>query len=206
MPTSAIRNWKARWIATFLVAMVVIAGCAGIMPYEPRNNREEGPEKGLFTGSEGEFVIFRVEEPERSDEGKRSVDEATEMESLVKGADKDTAPSPDVFELTLAALEKALAEVLESVQTLGPSTAGQAAEPSAESMASAAAALDQEVAKRIRDAAEMGDVNQLTAMADELKSQSDSFAPFCDKVIQLAGDFDFDGIINVVNEVEKTQC
>jgi signal transduction histidine kinase/CheY-like chemotaxis protein len=131
---------------------------------------------------------------------------ATEMENLVKGVDKDKAPSPDVFELTLAALEKALAEVSESVKTLGPSTAGQAAEPSAESMASVVAALDQDVAKRIRDAAEMGDMNQLTTIADELKSQSDSIAPFCDRIIQLAGDFDFDGIINIVNEIEKTRC
>ena len=57
-----------------LVALLVIAGCAGIEPYEPRDNREEGPEKGLFTGSEGEFVIFRkADEPETGSEaGKRS--------------------------------------------------------------------------------------------------------------------------------------
>jgi hypothetical protein len=102
-------------------------------------------------------------------------------------------------------LEKALSEALESLQTLGPSTADQAAEPSAESMASAASALDRDVAKRLRDAAEMGDMNQLTTLADELKSQSDSLAPFCDKIIQLAGDFDFDGIINIVNEIGETQ-
>ena len=41
-----------------LVALLV-TGCAGIEPYEPRDTREEGPEKGLFTGAEGEFVIYR---------------------------------------------------------------------------------------------------------------------------------------------------
>jgi CheY-like chemotaxis protein/HPt (histidine-containing phosphotransfer) domain-containing protein len=130
---------------------------------------------------------------------------ATDMENLVKGADKDKAPSPDVFEPTVAALEKALSEALESLQTLGPSTADQAAEPSAESMASAASALDRDVAKRLRDAAEMGDLNQLTKIADELKSQSESQVPFCDRIIQMAGDFDFDGIINIVNEIGETQ-
>ena len=64
---------QALWIGPLLVALLV-AGCAGITPYEPRDHREEGPEKGLFTGSEGEFVIFRkADEPETGSEaGKRS--------------------------------------------------------------------------------------------------------------------------------------
>jgi hypothetical protein len=40
---------KAMWIGPLLVVWLV-AGCAGIKPYEPRDHREEGPEKGLFTG------------------------------------------------------------------------------------------------------------------------------------------------------------
>jgi hypothetical protein len=48
---------KALWIGPLPVALL-IAGCAGIQPYEPRDYREEGPEKGLFTGSKGEWVII----------------------------------------------------------------------------------------------------------------------------------------------------
>jgi hypothetical protein len=33
-------------------------GCFGIKHFEPRDNREEELEKDLFTGSEGEFLIF----------------------------------------------------------------------------------------------------------------------------------------------------
>jgi len=66
-----------RWAAVLLLIVVVMAGCAGIKPYEPRNNREEGPEKGLFTGSEGEWVIFRkTDEPEKDSEDNKSPDEA----------------------------------------------------------------------------------------------------------------------------------
>ncbi len=55
---------KALWVGPMLAALLV-TGCAGIKPYQPRDDREEGPEKGLFTGSEGEFVIFRkAVEPE----------------------------------------------------------------------------------------------------------------------------------------------
>ena len=36
-------------------------------PVDLRNNREEGPEQGLFSGSQGEFVIFRGEEAAKTD-------------------------------------------------------------------------------------------------------------------------------------------
>jgi hypothetical protein len=62
---------KALWICALLVAFLVIPGCAGIKPYEPRDHREEGPEKGLFTGSEGEFVILRKEEETKKESGDR---------------------------------------------------------------------------------------------------------------------------------------
>ena len=51
-----------------LVALLV-TGCAGIKPYEPRDYREEGPEKGLFTGSQGEWVILGPKAPQK-DKGK----------------------------------------------------------------------------------------------------------------------------------------
>ena len=71
---------KALWIGPLLVALLV-TGCAGITPYEPRDNREEGPEKGLFTGSEGEFVIFRkADEPETGSEAGRKLDETEDGE------------------------------------------------------------------------------------------------------------------------------
>jgi hypothetical protein len=49
---------KVWWTAVLLLIVVVMAGCAGIKPYDPPNHREEGPEKGLFTGSQGEWVIL----------------------------------------------------------------------------------------------------------------------------------------------------
>ena len=64
---SRIRR-KVLLIGPLLVALLV-TGCAGIKPYEPRDIREEGMEKGLFTGSEGEFVIYRqADEPEADSE------------------------------------------------------------------------------------------------------------------------------------------
>ena len=79
---------RALWIGLLLVALLV-AGCAGIKPYEPRDYREEGMEKGLFTGSEGEFVIYRkVDEPETGSEAAKKPDETAGGEQLKKGGEE----------------------------------------------------------------------------------------------------------------------
>ena len=52
------------WLGPLLAGLLA-AGCAGMDPYEHRDYREEGSEKGLFSGDDGEFVIFR--RPNRPD-------------------------------------------------------------------------------------------------------------------------------------------
>jgi hypothetical protein len=73
-----IHRRKVLWIGVLLAAALIIAGCAGIEPYEPRNNREEGPEKGLFTGSEGQWVIVGPKKPETDKEDKEHPDKPTD--------------------------------------------------------------------------------------------------------------------------------
>jgi hypothetical protein len=73
-----IHRRKVLWIGVLLVAALIIAGCAGIEPYEPRNNREEGPEKGLFTGSGGEWVIVGPKKPETDKEDEEHPDKPTD--------------------------------------------------------------------------------------------------------------------------------
>ena len=45
-----------------LLTAVLLSACRGFEPFEPRNDRVEGPEYGLFSGEAGEFVIFRRED------------------------------------------------------------------------------------------------------------------------------------------------
>jgi len=57
---------KGLYISLLLVTFLV-TGCAGIEPYEARDHREEGPEQGIISGRDGEFVIYRkVDEPDSS--------------------------------------------------------------------------------------------------------------------------------------------
>ena len=93
MGISRTHRRKVLWIGPLLVALLV-AGCAGIKPYEPRDNREQGMEKGLFTGSKGEFVIYtKADEPEAGSEtGKRS-DETANGEQQKIGSEEKKAKS-----------------------------------------------------------------------------------------------------------------
>jgi hypothetical protein len=41
-----------------MLLLVFLAGCSGIKPWKPPNNREDGPTKsGLLTGPEGAWTI-----------------------------------------------------------------------------------------------------------------------------------------------------
>jgi hypothetical protein len=80
MGVSRTYRSKALWIGPLLVALLV-TGCAGIKPYEARDYREEGMERGLFTGPEGEFIIFRkADEPETGSGAGKRPDEAPDGE------------------------------------------------------------------------------------------------------------------------------
>jgi hypothetical protein len=57
-------------ITALILAVMVMSGCSGFKPTELRNNREEGPEKGLFSGSQGEFVISRDKSSTKGDKTK----------------------------------------------------------------------------------------------------------------------------------------
>lgn len=62
---TSISNSQQSLQVVLLTVTLLVTGCAGIEPYEPRDHREEGPEYGLFTGSDGEFVILKKDKLEK---------------------------------------------------------------------------------------------------------------------------------------------
>jgi CheY-like chemotaxis protein len=115
------------------------------------------------------------------------------MEKLVKGQAAETASHKELNQ-KLAELESALKQALDSVQTLGPIAEKKTMESAADEMPSVPPELLKKVVDRINAAVDMGDVMQIISIAEDLKSESDDVAPFCNRIIQLADDFDFDGI------------
>jgi CheY-like chemotaxis protein len=126
---------------------------------------------------------------------------AVNLEKLVKGVEKRT-PSVKELNLKFSHLKKALNQALESAQTLGVPTKENIEKPSAEALADIPTELSQDIAKRVRDATEMGDVMTLNAIAEELKVKSDSFAPLSNRIAQLAEDFDFEGVLELADDLD----
>ena len=84
MAISGIRRQKGWWWVLFLAVLLVMTGCADIKPYQPPNHREEGPQGGIFTGPEGEWVIYRSDEPAPDGEKKKDPDQATDGQEKKK--------------------------------------------------------------------------------------------------------------------------
>jgi CheY-like chemotaxis protein/two-component sensor histidine kinase len=127
---------------------------------------------------------------------------AVEMETLVKGQTAKTASDKELNQ-KFAELKNTLGQALDAVQVLGSTVEKKAIESSKDASTSVPPELVKKVIDRIKTAAEMGDVRQIKSIAEELKSESDAAAPFCDKLIRLADDFDFDGIQKIVLELDS---
>jgi hypothetical protein len=104
--------------------------------------------------------------------------------------------------LKFSELENALIHALESVQTLGVSAEDITCKISDDEISAIPAELSQDIAKRIRDAAEMGDVMTLNAIAEEIKTHSDSCLPLSKQIVQMAEDFDLDGIQKLADDLD----
>jgi HPt (histidine-containing phosphotransfer) domain-containing protein len=127
-----------------------------------------------------------------------------ELEKLVKHADKNQPPPPDTLNSRLDALENALDRALEAARTLKPLQA-EAAEPAAGPAPALPPEVAQTAARRLRAAAELGDVTEVVSIADEITLQADGFSAYRAKIAQLADDFDFDGILQLIDQLENSE-
>ena len=127
---------------------------------------------------------------------------AVNLEKLVKGVETKIPPAKEL-NLKFSNLENALNHALESAQSLGVSAEDNIDKLSAEELVDIPTELSKDIAKRIRDAAEIGDVTTLNAIAEEIKDQSDSCLPLGKQIIQMAEDFDLDGIQKLADKLES---
>jgi CheY-like chemotaxis protein len=128
---------------------------------------------------------------------------AIDMQKLVKKGDKKRVPSAKELDQKMSKLENVLQETLETIQLLGPVATPQAPDLSGDVTISLPPDLARDAAKRIRDAADMGDVTQLKSIAEELASQTEVLAPVAQQIVRLAEEFDFDEITKLAAELLK---
>ena len=99
-------------------------------------------------------------------------------------------------------LENALKKALKSVQGLGASVEEKVGKLSNEQIAAIPSEFAQDITRRIRDAAEMGDVMTLKAIAAEIQTYSDSCMPVSKRIVEMAADFEFDGILKLADDLD----
>jgi two-component system, sensor histidine kinase and response regulator len=124
------------------------------------------------------------------------------LEKLVKHADAASPPPPEELNPAFEAFRESLGRALAAVGPLMPAAASPTA-PAKAADGTLPPALAKEAATRLREAAELGDVSGLAAVCSELSARSEAFGPYGTRVAQLADDFDFDGVLKLVEELEK---
>ena len=124
------------------------------------------------------------------------------LEKLVKHVDPSSPPAAAELNRAHEAFRESLARAIDAVRSLVPAAIAPAA-PDERAAGSLPSALAKEAATRLREAAELGDVSGLTAICSELAAKSEAFGPYKARVNQLAGDFDFDGVLKLAEELEK---
>ncbi|MDJ0830587.1 MAG: transporter substrate-binding domain-containing protein [Desulfobacterales bacterium] len=127
---------------------------------------------------------------------------AMNLEKLVKEVDQK-APSTKELDLKFSELENALNQALESAHSLGAPAEENVCKLSDGQLAAIPPESARDIAKRIRDAAEMGDVMAIGAIAEEIKALSDSCVPVSNRLIQMADDFDLDAIQKLADDLDS---
>jgi two-component system, sensor histidine kinase and response regulator len=128
---------------------------------------------------------------------------AAELEKRIKHADEKNPPPPDALDKAFAAFETRMDQALRSARQLESPADESNSVPTIESTGELPPDLAREAAGKLREAAEMGDVSGLTAIAEELAARSSAFAPYQRRIAQLIDDFDFEGILGLANDLEK---
>jgi len=127
---------------------------------------------------------------------------AAAMDSAVKKSLTDGEPEPGQLASIFSALKKTLDDALLACLTLVRPDDEKSDAAGENTTVSLPPELARRMADRLHDAADLGDINELKSIARELKSESESYTVFSDKITRLAENFDFDGVIQLAKELE----
>jgi CheY-like chemotaxis protein/HPt (histidine-containing phosphotransfer) domain-containing protein len=136
----------------------------------------------------------------------RLLSAAVELEKLVKNVDPGKPPEPEAAEARLDALNTALGQTLESIETLKAGVEDKDSEISTDAAAPVPMDVDKDALGLLRDAAEMGDVTEVVAIVEKIELQARGFLPYKERIVQLAEDFDFDAILKLAVQLENNNA
>jgi PAS domain S-box-containing protein len=121
---------------------------------------------------------------------------ATEMEKLVKNEQIIFPPQEALIE-KFKVLETTLGKAFKQIQQLSPQIEEASEEATEDALNDIPPELAKETAGRIKAAVEEGDVMAIMTIAEELKGRKGDFAQLGTQILQLAEEFDYDGILKL---------
>jgi CheY-like chemotaxis protein len=125
------------------------------------------------------------------------------LEKLVKEPLEADISEGDLKQAQLD-LEMALQQALEAVRTIAPESQTEA--PATAEMTFETGDIPHELvckaAPHLRAAIDMGDVDKVKTTAAELVVQSKALEPFCQQIIELAEQFDFEGLSRLLDKMD----
>jgi CheY-like chemotaxis protein len=127
---------------------------------------------------------------------------AVNLEKLVKGVE-EKAPPVKELNLRFSELENVLNKTLKSAQSLGAPAKETIGKISVVDFSDIPNELSLDIGRRIRVASEMGDVTTLSAIAEEIKDKSDSCKLLSKQIIQMAEEFDLEGIQKLADDLDS---
>ncbi len=127
------------------------------------------------------------------------------VEDLVKGVHAGSVLPVQVLDPELNQLERALDQAVSAVRTLMPASETPAEHvnvgpPLIEAMPSE---LARDTATRLQDAAGIGDIGELRAIAEALATHSADLAPIARQIESMVENFDVEGILKLAGELWK---
>ncbi len=127
---------------------------------------------------------------------------AAEMDSVAKRILSGKDQQSDRMEEIFTEFKIALNEALAACRSLQAPTGEEITAPGAASIPSIPLELARQTADRLRNAVDLGNITELKTIAAGLKSDSDQYGSVSSTILRLAEDFDFDGILKLVEELE----
>lgn len=126
---------------------------------------------------------------------------ALTLDKCIKHVFSAQPPPAQDLNAALTRFSDTFDRTLKAASALVPATVVQSP-PSEDRTERLPADLARETAQRLRQAAEIGDVSELTAICSEVSAKNGAFSSHRVRINQLVDDFDFEAIFQLADELE----
>jgi CheY-like chemotaxis protein len=126
---------------------------------------------------------------------------AVELEKVIRRPDGEKPLPQKIVTKSLTAFSTALNQALDAINILVPVEIGDQVQVQPDTKGDLPEEVAKNAAERLLEAAELGDITELEAIAQEFTARTPAFLVYSRQITQMAEDFDFDGIIQVAEKL-----